>query len=72
LILPLTAKIEVKVVSLKPATILSTDGRVVSELSAGDLITICRSRASVRLMHLAGSSFCDTLRRKLHWRGTSL
>ncbi len=72
LILPLTARIEVKVVSLKPATILSTDGQVVSELSTGDLITICRSRRSVRLMHLAGSSFCETLRRKLHWRGASL
>lgn len=72
LILPLAARIEVKVVSPKPATILSADGQVISELSTGDLLTIRRSRRTVRLMHLAGSSFCETLRRKLHWRGATL
>ncbi len=72
LILPLASTIEVRVISPKPATILSADGQVVSELSAGDLITIRRSRKAVRLMHLAGSSFCETLRRKLHWRGANL
>ena len=72
LILPLTAKIEVKVVSQKPATILSADGQVVTELCANDLLTIRRSRSSVRLMHLAGSSFCETLRKKLHWRGATI
>lgn len=72
LILPLSAKIEIKIISLKPATILSADGQVVSELTTDDVITVCRSRRSVRLMHLAGSSFCETLRRKLHWRGATL
>ena len=72
LIVPLSSRIEVKVVSQKPATILSADGQVVSELSTGDVLTIGRSRRAVRLMHLAGSSFCDTLRRKLHWRGATL
>jgi NAD+ kinase len=72
LILPLTATIEVKVVSPKPATILSADGQVVTELAAGDKITMRRARRTVRLMHLAGSSFCETLRCKLHWRGASL
>jgi len=71
LILPLTATIEVKVISPKPATILSADGQVVSELATGDKITIRRARRTVRLMHLAGSSFCETLRCKLHWRGAS-
>ena len=72
LILPLTATMEVKVISPRPATILSSDGEVVSELAAGDRITIRRSRRTVRLLHLAGSSFCETLRCKLHWRGASL
>jgi NAD+ kinase len=72
LIVPLTSKIEVKVINPKPATILSADGQVVSELCAGDTLTIRRSRRSVRLMQLAGSSFCDTLRRKLHWRGATI
>jgi NAD+ kinase len=72
LILPLTATIEAKVISPRPATILSADGQVVSELSTGDTITIRRSRRTVHLMHLAGSTFCETLRKKLHWRGASL
>jgi len=72
LILPLTTTIDVKVISPRPATILSADGQVVRELAAGDQITIRRARRTVRLMHLAGSSFCETLRRKLHWRGASL
>ena len=72
LILPLTAVIEVKVVSPKPATILSADGQVVSELSRGDIVTIRQSLRTVRLMQLAGSSFCETLRRKLHWRGGTI
>lgn len=71
LILPLTATIEVKVLSPKPATILSADGQVVSELAPGDKLAVRRARRSVRLMHLAGSSFCETLRCKLHWRGAS-
>jgi NAD+ kinase len=72
LILPLSATIEVKVASSKPATILSVDGQVVSELDPGDKITLKRALRTVRLMHLAGSSFCETLRCKLHWRGASL
>jgi NAD+ kinase len=72
LILPFTARIDVRVISPKPATILSADGQVVSELSTGDSLTVRRSRRTVRLMHLAGSSFCRTLRQKLRWRGTSL
>lgn len=71
LILPVAATIEVTVVSPRPATILSADGQVLSELEAGDCITVRRSRRTVRLMHLAGSSFCETLRRKLHWRGAT-
>lgn len=72
LIVPVTARIEVTVINPKPTTILSADGQVVSELTAGDRLTIGRSRRTVRLMHLAGSSFCETLRRKLHWRGATL
>ena len=65
-------RIEVEVISPKPATILSADGQVVSELAAGDRLKIRRAKRTVRLMHLAGSSFCETLRRKLHWRGATL
>jgi len=64
--------IEVKVISPTPATILSADGQVISELAIDDLITIRRSRRAVYLMHLAGSSFSETLRLKLHWRGANV
>jgi NAD+ kinase len=72
LILPLRACIEVQVVSSTPTTVLSADGQVVIELSPCERVTVCRSRRTVRLMHLGGSSFCETLRRKLHWRGGPL
>ena len=72
LILPLTSTIRVKAISSPPATILSADGQLIAELDAGDEVTIRRSRSKVRLMHLAGSSFLEALRRKLHWRGAYL
>lgn len=72
LVVPLRAKIEVKVVSPKPSTMLSADGQVITELFEGDCLTISQSPRTVRLMHLTGSSFCETLRRKLHWRGATL
>jgi NAD+ kinase len=72
LILPITSTIQTRVVTPKPSTVVSADGQFISECDTGDTITIRRSRSSIRLMHLAGSSFCDTLRRKLHWRGTYL
>jgi NAD+ kinase len=72
LVLPNSAVIDVKVVSPAPATILSADGQVVTELLAGETVRVRRSRRTVRLMHLSGTSFCETLRRKLHWRGATL
>ena len=70
IILPLSSTIRVKAISPPPATILSADGQMVAELDAGDEVTIRRSRSTVRLVHLADSSFLEALRRKLHWRGT--
>lgn len=72
LILPMTSTIEVTVISPKPPTILSADGQIIGEMFTGELVKIRRSSRTVRLMHLAGSSFCETLRKKLHWRGTPL
>jgi len=71
LVLPFSSEISIQVVNPKPATVLSGDGELVTELSAGDEITIRRSRRKVQLMHLEGSSFFETLRVKLHWRGTN-
>jgi NAD+ kinase len=72
IILPLSSKISVKAISPLPATILSADGQLVGELDTGDEIIIRRSRHAIRLMHLADSSFLETLRRKLQWRGAYL
>lgn len=72
LVLPLSAVVSIKVVNPKPATVLSADGQLVTELSSGDEITIRRGRRTVRLVHLKGSSFFETLRVKLHWRGANL
>jgi NAD+ kinase len=72
LIVPLSDTIRIRPVSKNAATILSADGEIISELSPGDVVTVRRSRHSVRIMHLAGSSFFEALRRKLHWRGAYL
>jgi NAD+ kinase len=71
-IVSLDSKIQIRVVNPKPETILSADGQGVSEMTAGDTVIIQRSRNSVRLLHLDGSSFFDTLRRKLHWSGANV
>jgi NAD+ kinase len=71
-VLPLTSELAIKVVTPKPATILSADGELVAELSTGDQVVVRRSQRTVRLMHLQGTSFFETLRVKLHWRGTNL
>jgi NAD+ kinase len=70
IIVGLDSTIEAKVLSQKPATVLSADGQSISPLLAGDIITVRRSRYSVRLVHLVGTSFFETLRRKLHWSGS--
>lgn len=72
LIVPLASTICIRAISPKPSTIFSADGQVISELSAGDRVTIRRGRRTVRLVQLADSSFFEALRQKLHWRGASV
>ena len=72
IILPLSATIRIKAIKTEPATFLNADGQIAGELVNGDEITIRRSRSTVRLVHLADSSFLEALRQKLHWRGTYL
>lgn len=72
LIVPLSATIRIKPLSERTATILSADGEVITELATGAVVTVRRSRHSVKLMHLADSSFFEALRRKLQWRGAYL
>lgn len=64
--------VRVKVLSQRIETVLSADGQVHLQLAGGDLVNVRRSRNSVRLVRLAGTSFFATLRQKLHWSGSAV
>ncbi len=69
-IVNLESVVTVRVLSRRVDTILTADGQQPRPLVAGDVVTIRRSKHEVRLLHLAGSSFFETLRRKLGWSGS--
>lgn len=71
-IVSLDSKIQVRMASPRPETYLNADGEVVTAMAEGDVVTIRRSAHSVRLVQLPGSSFFETLRRKLNWSGTNV
>ena len=71
-IISLRSTVQVRVLSQRVETILTADGQKMIPLSFGDVVTIRRSRHGIRLLHLAGSSFFETLRRKLHWSGSNV
>ena len=71
-IVSLNSTVAVKIISAKPETLLSADGQSESRLGAGQIINFRRSRNSVCLIHLAGSSFFETLRRKMNWSGSNV
>jgi len=71
-IVSLASTVSVRILSSKVEILLSADGQVQTELSVGDHILVRRSRKEVRLARLAGSSFFDTLRHKMKWRGTTM
>lgn len=71
-IVSLDSKIRVKPTSDRVETILTADGQHSVPLGAGHVVTIGRSRHVVRLLHLTGSSFFETLRLKLHWSGSNV
>jgi len=71
-IVRLNAVVKVKVLSQKVEVILTADGQTTSPLAAGEVVTIRKSAQAIRLLHLAGSSFFETLRRKLNWSGSNV
>ncbi len=72
LVVSLKSAITIRALGARIETLLSADGEVVGPLSVGETVSIRRSRRSVRLLHLAGDSFFQTLRRKLNWSGASV
>lgn len=71
-VVSLSSTVQVKVLSKRVETVLTADGQPRVSLAAGDVITIRRSPDEIRLLHLAGSSFFETLRRKLNWSGSNV
>jgi NAD+ kinase len=71
-IVSLEAEIKVRVLSERVETLLTADGQKTIPLTHRDVVTVRRSTRSIRLLHLAGSSFYETLRRKLNWSGSSV
>jgi NAD+ kinase len=71
-ILSLRSVIRVELVSQDIETIIAADGQLLANMKAGDSVTIRRSRQKVRLLHPGDTSFFETIRQKLHWRGSSV
>ena len=59
----------VTVHSTRPSAILTADGQVSLNLGHDDRVHVRRSRRRLRLLYPSGTSFFETLRRKLHWSG---
>ncbi len=72
LVLNLDSTVRVKLLSTRLLATLAGDGQQLSELSAGDTVTIRRSKRSVRLLRLEGTSFFGTLRQKFGWSGSNV
>jgi NAD+ kinase len=70
-IVSLSSVVQVRVLSSRVKTLLSADGQVQTQLAHGDVVTVRRSRRTVRLARPAGSSFFGTLREKLRWSGST-
>lgn len=62
--------VEVTVLSRKLEIFLTADGQVQSPLFAGNSVAIRKSRRTVSLLRLPGTTFFKTLRQKLHWSGS--
>ncbi len=71
-ILNLRSTVQIRVLPSRVGILLSADGQVQTHLASGDIVRIRRSRHTVSLVRLAGTSFFETLRRKLRWRGSTV
>jgi NAD+ kinase len=69
-IVSIDSTVEVTVLSQKLEIFLTADGQVQAPLFRGSKIAVRKSRKTVRLVRLPGSSFFKTLRQKLNWSGS--
>ena len=70
-IVGLDSVVEVKVLSEKMEIIVAADGQMCGRLDFGDTVTV-RQDGAANLVHMGGWSFFETVRRKLHWSGSSV
>jgi NAD+ kinase len=71
-IISLSSVVRVKLLSKEMETIVAADGQIQAEVAAGDTVTIRRSHRTARLLLPGETSFFETIRQKLHWRGSSV
>ena len=64
--------VETRIISQPDELFLGLDGQRVIRLNSEDRVTVKMSHYRVRMIALAGGSFFELLRRKLHWTGSSL
>lgn len=69
-VIGMDSTVRVKIRSSRADTYLTADGQKVIPLSLNEVVSIKRSPHTIRLLHLGGSSFFETLRRKLNWSGS--
>jgi NAD+ kinase len=72
LVIPDQGEIAITATEIVGAFLLSVDGQTGQSLKQGDCIKVKRSDKSVRFIHLPGYSYFSVLRKKLHWRGSSI
>jgi NAD+ kinase len=67
LIVPSSAELFIEVLTPTSEMILTVDGQDGEHLQPGDRLIVRRGSPTVPLIRLAGQTFFQTLRRKLHW-----
>jgi len=71
-IVGLDSVVRVKLRSKEMQTMVTADGQVQAGLGAGQTVRVRRSRKLARLLHPGETSFFQTVRQKLHWRGSAV
>jgi len=66
------ATVVVRLSDHSKSLVLACDGQSPGEIAPGQSIRVSPSAVTVDLLHLPGYQYWDILRRKLHWRGSSI
>lgn len=70
IVVPPDSRIEMNIGDGPPGTALTVDGQVFQEVQKGDVVSVSRSENVFLLVRSAGYNHYQTLREKLHWRGS--